>query len=80
MAWAHGGLSVPRIMRPERATDGVLGPVPADRRAQRVETLPASQEIAERLKIEPSTKTVLRFCHRYVDDVPWSTQATYYPS
>jgi GntR family transcriptional regulator len=46
----------------------------------RVEMLPASQEIAERLKVEPSEKTVLRFCHRYVDDVPWSTQATYYPS
>ncbi|MFI9242343.1 GntR family transcriptional regulator [Streptomyces sp. NPDC053086] len=46
----------------------------------RVEMLPASQEIAQRLKVEPSTKTVLRFCHRYVDDVPWSTQATYYPS
>ncbi|MFD5837337.1 GntR family transcriptional regulator [Streptomyces collinus] len=46
----------------------------------RVEMLPASQEIAERLKIDLSAKTVLRFCHRYVDDVPWSTQATYYPS
>jgi GntR family transcriptional regulator len=46
----------------------------------RVEMLPAPQEVAERLKVEPGTTAVLRFCHRYVDDVPWSTQATYYPS
>lgn len=46
----------------------------------RVEMLPASDKVAERLKILPGTKAVLRFCHRYVDDVPWSTQATYYPS
>lgn len=46
----------------------------------RVEMLPASEEIAERLKVETGSKTVLRFCHRYVDDVPWSTQATYYPA
>ncbi|MFJ9962923.1 GntR family transcriptional regulator [Streptomyces avermitilis] len=46
----------------------------------RVEMLPASKEVAERLKIPVGAKAVLRFCHRYVDDVPWSTQATYYPS
>ncbi|AEM88320.1 GntR family transcriptional regulator [Streptomyces violaceusniger] len=45
----------------------------------RVEMLPAPEEIAARLKVKEGAKTVLRFCHRYVDDVPWSTQATYYP-
>lgn len=42
--------------------------------------LPAPSEIAARLKVDEGSKTVLRFCHRYVDDVPWSTQATYYPA
>lgn len=46
----------------------------------RVEVQPAAEDVAERLKVELGTKTVLRFCHRYVDDVPWSTQATYYPA
>lgn len=46
----------------------------------RVEMLPASEYVAQRLKVEVGAKTVLRFCHRYVDDVPWSTQATYYPA
>lgn len=45
----------------------------------RVEMLPAPEEVATRLKVEAGTKAVLRFCHRYVDDAPWSTQATYYP-
>ncbi|SER55547.1 GntR family transcriptional regulator [Streptomyces qinglanensis] len=46
----------------------------------RVEILPAPAAVAERLKAEPESRTVLRFCHRFVDDTPWSTQATYYPS
>ncbi len=45
----------------------------------RVELKPAPAAIAERLRIEADSTTVLRFCHRYVDEVPWSTQATYYP-
>ncbi|MEU6530456.1 GntR family transcriptional regulator [Streptomyces sp. NPDC046928] len=45
----------------------------------RVEMTTASADVAERLKVEPGSTTVLRFCHRYVDDVPWSTQATWYP-
>ncbi|MGW3007484.1 GntR family transcriptional regulator [Streptomyces sp. NPDC001219] len=45
----------------------------------RVEMAPASTDVAERLKIGVASTTVLRFCHRYVDDVPWSTQATWYP-
>jgi GntR family transcriptional regulator len=49
------------------------------RQTFRVEMKPAPEETADRLKIEAGSKTVLRFCHRYVDDVPWSTQATYYP-
>ncbi|MYQ42111.1 GntR family transcriptional regulator [Streptomyces sp. LamerLS-316] len=46
----------------------------------RVEVLPAPAVVAERLKVDPESRAVLRFCHRYVDDVPWSTQATYYPA
>lgn len=42
--------------------------------------LSAPPEVAERLKVEPGRTAVLRFGHRHVDDVPWSTQATYYPS
>jgi GntR family transcriptional regulator len=45
----------------------------------RVELTPAQAYTAERLKVEVGSTTVLRFCHRYVDDVPWSTQATHYP-
>lgn len=45
----------------------------------RVEVTTASDFIAERLKVDPGARAVLRFCHRFVDDVPWSTQATYYP-
>src|SRR5436190_7888280 len=45
----------------------------------RVELLSAPADVAERLRIEPGATCVLRFCLRYLDGVPWSTQATYYP-
>ncbi|MET8544817.1 GntR family transcriptional regulator [Kitasatospora sp. NPDC004799] len=45
----------------------------------RVEMQPARAEVAEQLGISEGETTVLRFCHRYVDGVPWSTQATSYP-
>lgn len=45
----------------------------------RVELRTAPEYEAERLKVSPGSKAVLRFCHRFVDDVPWSTQATHYP-
>ncbi|MGW2582361.1 GntR family transcriptional regulator [Streptomyces virginiae] len=45
----------------------------------RVEMTLADSYVAERLTVEVGSTTVLRFCHRFVDDVPWSTQATYYP-
>lgn len=45
----------------------------------RVELLPATEYTAKRLKVDVGSTVVLRFCHRFVDDVPWSTQATYYP-
>ncbi|MFK0289339.1 GntR family transcriptional regulator [Streptomyces sp. NPDC090442] len=45
----------------------------------RVEVAIAPEYVAERLKVEAGTTSVLRFCHRFVDDVPWSTQATHYP-
>ncbi|MEU2471987.1 GntR family transcriptional regulator [Streptomyces sp. NPDC012842] len=46
----------------------------------KVEILPTPADVSERLKVDPGARAVLRFCHRYVDDVPWSTQATYYPA
>ncbi len=45
----------------------------------RVELTTAPDYVAERLKVETGATAVLRFCHRFVDDVPWSTQATHYP-
>ncbi|WP_411143450.1 GntR family transcriptional regulator [Streptomyces sp. x-80] len=45
----------------------------------RVELTPAPAYIAERLRVEAGSTAILRFCHRFVDDVPWSTQATHYP-
>lgn len=45
----------------------------------RIEIQDTPVEIAERLRLEPGEKTVLRFCWRFVDDTPWSTQATHYP-
>ncbi|TXS72168.1 GntR family transcriptional regulator [Streptomyces sp. sk2.1] len=45
----------------------------------RVEVTTAPEYIAQRLKVEVGARSVLRFCHRFVDDVPWSTQATHYP-
>ncbi|WP_044955428.1 GntR family transcriptional regulator [Streptomyces clavuligerus] len=44
-----------------------------------VQLVPAPPEIADRLWIEPGETVTLRYCLRFVDDVPWSTQATYYP-
>jgi GntR family transcriptional regulator len=46
----------------------------------RVELTTAPDYVAERLKVESGSRAVLRFCHRFVDDVPWSTQATHYPA
>ena len=46
----------------------------------RVELTTTPEYIAQRLKVEPGSRSVLRFCHRFVDDVPWSTQATHYPN
>ncbi|EHN71707.1 GntR family [Streptomyces coelicoflavus ZG0656] len=45
----------------------------------RVEMTPTPEYVAERLRVETGSRSVLRFCHRFVDDVPWSTQATHYP-
>lgn len=45
----------------------------------RVELATTSEQIAQLLEVEVGSRSVLRFCHRFVDDVPWSTQATHYP-
>lgn len=46
----------------------------------RLEVQPAASDVADRLAVEPGSSTVLRHQLRFVDDVPWSTQATYYPT
>ncbi|WP_405686310.1 GntR family transcriptional regulator [Streptomyces sp. NBC_01387] len=45
----------------------------------RVEVTTTPEYIAQRLKVEAGARSVLRFCHRFVDEAPWSTQATHYP-
>jgi GntR family transcriptional regulator len=45
----------------------------------RVQLVELPADIAERLRVDPSSSAVLRYCLRFVDDTPWSTQATYYP-
>lgn len=51
----------------------------APRQEFRVQMVKAPVEVAERLGIPSGSPAVLRFCRRFVDDLPWSTQATYYP-
>lgn len=45
----------------------------------RVQMVETPKDIAGHLDVEPASAAVLRHCLRYVDDSPWSTQATYYP-
>lgn len=40
---------------------------------------PASVEVARRMDIEPAELVVVREMLRFVDDVPWSEQQSYYP-
>jgi GntR family transcriptional regulator len=40
---------------------------------------PASDVVAEALRIEPGASTVIRSVLRYVDGTPWSIQNTWYP-
>ncbi|MBA3490162.1 MAG: GntR family transcriptional regulator [Longispora sp.] len=41
--------------------------------------IPAPSGIAKRLQIPKDDLVVVRSCFRYVDSVPWSEQASYYP-
>jgi GntR family transcriptional regulator len=47
--------------------------------APRVEVQVPSAEIAARLRVDPTTQVVSRHQQRYIDDIPWSLQTTYYP-
>jgi GntR family transcriptional regulator len=40
---------------------------------------PATIEVASRLQIDEGDLVVARSCMRYVDDIPWSDQVSYYP-
>jgi GntR family transcriptional regulator len=45
----------------------------------RVEVHVAPTQIADRLRIEPAATVVSRHQERYIDDIPWSLQTSYYP-
>jgi GntR family transcriptional regulator len=47
--------------------------------APRVEIQVASQVLAEALLIEPGTQVVSRHQRRFIDDIPWSLQTSFYP-
>jgi len=40
---------------------------------------PATTNVAARLQINPDDLVVVRESRRYVDEIPWSDQVTYYP-
>jgi GntR family transcriptional regulator len=41
--------------------------------------VPATPGIAKRLRIQPDDLVAVRECFRYVDELPWSIQTSYYP-
>ncbi len=45
----------------------------------RVEVQVPSAEIAGRLRVDPGTQVVSRHQERYIDEIPWSLQTSYYP-
>jgi GntR family transcriptional regulator len=45
----------------------------------RVEIQAASDEIARRLRIEPNAQVISRHQQRFIDEIPWSLQTSYYP-
>lgn len=45
----------------------------------RVEVQVPSAEIAGRLRVDPATQVVSRHQERFLDDIPWSLQTSYYP-
>lgn len=47
--------------------------------APRVEVQTASEVITRRLRVPPATQLVSRHQERYIDDVPWSLQTSFYP-
>jgi GntR family transcriptional regulator len=45
----------------------------------RVEIQQVSDEIALRLRIEPGAQVISRHQQRFIDEIPWSLQTSYYP-
>jgi GntR family transcriptional regulator len=45
----------------------------------KVELQYAPKEVARRLRVGPGTQVVSRYQERYIDDLPWSLQTTWYP-
>jgi GntR family transcriptional regulator len=45
----------------------------------RVELRVPSAEIARRLRTEPDTQVISRHQQRFIDEIPWSLQTSYYP-
>jgi GntR family transcriptional regulator len=60
-----------------------LSEVSESHRAARATTprveIQASDEIARRLGIEPSAQVISRHQQRFIDEIPWSLQTSYYP-
>lgn len=44
-----------------------------------VEIMSPQAEVAKRLGVEPDSQVVARHERRYIDDVPWSLQTSFYP-
>lgn len=45
----------------------------------RVEIQMPAAEVGRRLRVTPSTQVVSRHQRRYIDDIPWSLQTSFYP-
>jgi GntR family transcriptional regulator len=45
----------------------------------RIEVLTPPTEITRRLRVAPATQVVSRHQQRYIDDLPWSLQTSFYP-
>ena len=45
----------------------------------RVEVLPAPEAVARLLQIPPGSQVISRSQDRYIDDIPWSRQTSFYP-
>lgn len=79
------------VLTGEIATTHVLGESPAylsevqktkrtpRQTVPRVEIQAPADEVTLRLRVDPGTQVVSRHQERYIDEIPWSLQTTFYP-